>query len=52
MRKSLASLPGVSQVRVDYPTKRAYVTIQADKWDEKALLKALQDAGYGGKVVR
>jgi copper chaperone CopZ len=52
VRKALASLPGVSQVRVDFATRRAYVTIQQDKWDEKAMLKALQQAGYGGKIVR
>jgi len=36
---------------VDFPKKQATVTAEAEKYDEKALLKALEKAGFGGKVV-
>ncbi len=52
MRKALASLPWVRQVRVDFDKQQADVTADADRYDEKALIKALEKAGYGGKVMK
>lgn len=52
VQKALAALPGVKQVQVDLRRKLAVVTADADKCDEKALLKALDQSGYGGKVVK
>lgn len=52
MRKALESLPWVRQVEVSFEKKQAVVTAEADKYDEKALLKALEKAGYKGKVVK
>jgi copper chaperone CopZ len=52
VRKALTSLPWVRQVQVNFDTKRAIVTADAARYDEKAMLKALEDAGYGGKVVK
>ena len=52
VRKALTSLPWVREAKVDYDKKQAIVTAEADKYDEKAMLKALEKAGYGGKVVK
>jgi copper chaperone CopZ len=52
VRKALTSLPWVRQVQVNFDTKQATVGVDATKYDEKAMLKALEDAGYGGKVVK
>jgi predicted metalloprotease with PDZ domain len=37
---------------VDFAKKQATVTAEADKYDEKELLKALEEAGFGGQVVK
>ncbi len=37
---------------MDFNKKQAIVTAEADKYDEKALLKVLEKAGYGGKIVK
>jgi copper chaperone CopZ len=37
---------------VNFETKQAIVTADAARYDEKAMLQVLEDAGYGGKVVR
>jgi hypothetical protein len=52
VQKALASLPWVRQVQVNYSQKQAVVVAEADKVDEPALVKALQQAGYGGRVVK
>jgi copper chaperone CopZ len=52
VRKALTSLPWVRQVQANFVTKQAIVTADTARHDEKAMLKALEDAGYGGKVVK
>ncbi|MBI1914382.1 MAG: heavy-metal-associated domain-containing protein [Planctomycetes bacterium] len=52
MRKALETLPWVRQVQVSFEKKQAVVTADATKYDEKALLRALEKAGYGGKVLK
>jgi copper chaperone CopZ len=52
VRKVLTSLPGVRQVQVNFDTKQAIVTADAARYDEKAMLKALENSGYGGKVMK
>jgi copper chaperone CopZ len=52
VRKALKSLPWVRQVRVNFDKKKAVVTVEAGKYNEKALLKALKKAGYRGKVLK
>lgn len=52
VQQALASVPGVRQVQVDLKKEQAVVTVEADKCDEPALLKALEKAGYGGKVLK
>lgn len=37
---------------MNYDKKQAVVTVETEKYDEKALIKALEQAGYGGKVVK
>jgi copper chaperone CopZ len=51
VRKALTSLPWVRQVQVNFDKKQAIVSADAARYDEKAMLKALEDAGYGGRVV-
>ena len=52
VRKALTSLPWVRQVQVNFDTKQAIVTADAARYDEKAMLEALEAAGFGGKVVQ
>jgi copper chaperone CopZ len=52
VRKALTSLPWVRQVQVNFDAKQAIVTVEATKYDEKAILKVLEKAGYGGKVTK
>ncbi len=52
MRRALETLPWVRQVEVDFDSKQAVVAVVADKYDPKALLKALEKEGYQGKVVK
>ena len=52
VRKALTSLPWVRQAQVNFNTKQAIVTADAARYDEKTMLKALEEAGYGGKVVK
>ena len=52
MRKALETLPWVRKVQVDFAKKQATLTVETEKYDEKALIKALDKAGYGGKVVK
>ncbi len=37
---------------MSFEKKQAVVTAEAAMYDEKALLKALEKAGYKGKVVK
>lgn len=52
VEKALSSVPGVRQVQVDRKKDQAVVTVEAEKYDEKVLLIALEKAGYGGKVAK
>jgi copper chaperone CopZ len=52
VRKALTSLPWVRQVQVNFDTKQATVKADAAGYDEKAIFKALENSGYGGRVVK
>ena len=52
VRQALTPLPWVRQVQVNFDNKQAVVTAEADRYDEAALLKVLEKAGYGGKIVK
>lgn len=50
VKKSLERVPGVSQARIDFATKTATVTFDADRTSTAALIKATTDAGYPSSV--
>lgn len=52
MRRALESLPWVRKATIDYEQKQATITAVSKRYDEAALIKALKDAGFGGKVVK
>lgn len=52
VQKAITSVPGVKQVQVDLAKQQAIVTVEADKCDEPALVKAVEKAGYGAKVMK
>ena len=49
VKKSLKKIDGVTKVKVRLHTKKATVTIDK-KVGKKALLNAIKDAGYRGKI--
>lgn len=49
MQEALESLPWVRTVEVEADT--AHLTVDADRYDPDALLGALEDAGFGGKIL-
>lgn len=50
VKKSLERVPGVSQARIDFASKTAIVTFDADRTSTAALIKATTDAGYPSSV--
>lgn len=52
MRKALESLPCVRKATIDFANKQVTATVVSKSYDEKALLKALKDAGFGGSVAK
>lgn len=46
VRKSLEGVPGVSQARIDYSSKTATVSFDADRTSPAALVKATTQAGF------
>ncbi len=50
VKKSLKKIDGVSKVKVRLNTKKATVIIDK-KVDKKALLNAIKDAGYRGRII-
>jgi copper chaperone CopZ len=52
VQKALAALPWVRHVHVDLAKEQAMITVDAARYDERALLKAIKEAGYGGRVMK
>jgi len=52
VQKALQTLPWVRKVQVDFAKKQAVVTVETERYEEKAMLKALEKGGFGGKVVK
>ena len=52
VKKSLAKVPGVSAVKVDFDKKTASVTFDADQAQPEALTKATTNAGYPSTVQK
>lgn len=50
VKKSLERVPGVSQARIDFASKTATVTFDADRTSPAVLVKATTDAGYPSSV--
>ena len=51
-QEALASLPWVKDVKVNFERKQATLSAEVARLDEAALLKALADEGFEGKIVR
>jgi len=52
VKKSLEKVPGVSAVKVDFNSKTATVTYDADKVQPESLTKATTNAGYPSIVQK
>ena len=52
MRKALESLPWVRKAEVHYDKKQVTVTVDSSLYDPKALVAALEEAGFGGKLAK
>ena len=50
VKKSLEQVPGVSKARIDFASKTATVTFDADRTSTAVLVKATTDAGYPSSV--
>jgi mercuric ion binding protein len=50
VRKSLEKVPGVNQAQIDFATKTATVTFDAEKTTVAALVDATSQAGYPSTV--
>jgi len=52
VQKALMGVPGVRQAQVDARTGKAVVSLDEEKCDEKAMIKVVEQAGYGAKVTK
>lgn len=50
MREALASLPWVKDVQVNYNRKQSTFTVETERYDEAAIIRVLEEAGFGGTV--
>lgn len=51
MRDALEALPWVRKAEVIFGEKLARVTVEKKRFKPKALIQALEGAGFGGKLV-
>ena len=51
-KEALASLPWAKDVKVDFETKKATFKAEAARYDENAIIKALTDEGFEGKILK
>jgi copper chaperone len=49
--KALTGLKGVKEAKVELEAKKATVTYDPSKVDEKAMIAAIVEAGYQAKVI-
>ncbi|MSR30788.1 MAG: heavy-metal-associated domain-containing protein [Gemmataceae bacterium] len=52
VQKGLSAVPGVIHAQVDLKSKKATVLVEIPRFDEKALLSAVEKAGYQGKMLK
>ena len=50
--EALATLPWVKKVQVDFDRKQATLTVEIGRFDESAIIRALEKAGFGGTVAK
>ena len=50
--KALSAVPGVTHVQVGLKTKQATVLVEINRFDQPALLTAVEKAGYFGKMLK
>jgi copper chaperone CopZ len=50
--EALASIPWTKNVKVHFEAKRATLKAEKARYDEKAILKALEDAEFEAKIVK
>jgi copper chaperone CopZ len=50
VRAALESVPGVRKAEVDFGKKEAYVTADKKSLDTKAMIQAVEKAGYQASV--
>ena len=51
MRQALLRVEGVFDANVSYDDERAEVTYEADLVETSALVRAVEDAGFGASVI-
>jgi copper chaperone CopZ len=52
VQKALQTLPWVRKVDVDFAKKHVVTTVEVEKYEEEALVKALEKAGFGATVAK
>lgn len=50
VRNALSELPGVAEVKVDFPNKIAHCTLESDDFDPQAALDALAAENFKATV--
>jgi copper chaperone CopZ len=45
-------LPWAKNVKVDFESKQATLSAESARYDERAMLKVLEDEGFEGKVLK
>ena len=51
-REALESVPGINGVKVDFGRKQGTFAINPAKYDEAAILTALEKEGFTGRIVK
>jgi copper chaperone CopZ len=52
VRDALATLPWVKNVQVDFDRKRATFTAETARYDEAAIIRVLENEGFGAKIAK
>jgi len=52
VRDALATLPWVKNVQVSFDKKQATFAAESARYDEAAIVRVLQDEGFGAKIAK
>jgi copper chaperone CopZ len=52
VRDALATLPWVKNVQVSFDKKQATFAAESARYDEAAIIRVLQDEGFGAKIAK